>query len=422
MSEQAQPAGADPAGLTEKLTPKGERRWAVTGCLGCSGFLVLGLLLTVLGVKSAQSPEAVWSQLQTYMSFEGEPEGYEPLFVVPFFDSRQIVFMRTSDSALVFVQEFSGRERETFEDAFDPEFLAGLEGYLQVTSEVLSLQGRQVEAVRYIDQGTFTNASSTADGFRDWLLSAIGMERNAIADITDVGRPAAVVRIRFSGAADAGGTILMVRSLGESPLDVQGLEELFSPFDLWAHVDSVPVLLPEAVWSRLQKHVAFAEQPKGYGTLFVLPFEGGFQTGIYRESDGVTLFLKEFTERGTPFEALDTEELASHSDDSGLTSGTMTLQGQEVSFVRYLDSGTAKSYSSEDLELRDLLRVSAITDPKMPATVTRILLRDHDGAAGTALIVRNSSSNEQAGVLMDEAALEILFQPFDLWQSQGPPK
>ena len=238
------PEGADPAGLTEKLTPRGERRWAVVGCVGCTGFLVFGLLLTILGIKSAQVPEAVWSQLHAYMEFEGEPEGFAPLFVVPFFDSRQIVFYRESDKALVFVQEFSGRERETFDESLDAEFIDAIDGYDQVTSGTLTLQEREVDFVRYTDRGTFENPSAPGDGVRDWLLDTLGMEQHDISGVMDSGQPAAVVRIRFSGDADQGGTMLMVRTQGTAPMDVPALEDLFQPFDLWAHVGSAPVFVP----------------------------------------------------------------------------------------------------------------------------------------------------------------------------------
>jgi hypothetical protein len=244
MDAQQIPPGADPAGLTKKLTPTGERRWAVVGCLGCSGFLVLGLLLTVLGIKSAQTPEAVWSQLHAYMEFEGDPEGFEPLFVVPFFDSRQIVFYRVSDNALVFIQEYSGRERESFDEALDLEFVASLEGYTGVSEGTLMLQEREVDFVRFTDSGTFRNASAAGDGVRDWLLNALGMEQHKIAEIVDSDQPAAVIRIRFSGEADAGGTILVVRSHDAKPMNQASLEALFQPFDLWAHVGSAPVFVP----------------------------------------------------------------------------------------------------------------------------------------------------------------------------------
>ncbi|MDG1499483.1 MAG: hypothetical protein P8N31_02525 [Planctomycetota bacterium] len=238
------PEGADPAGLTVKLTPRGERRWAVVGCVGCTGFLVLGLLLTILGIKAAQAPEAVWSQLHAYMDFEGQPEGFEPLFVVPFFDSRQIVFYRDVDKALVFVQEFSGRERETFDEALDPVFVESIDGYDEVTSGTLLLQGREVDFVRYTDRGTFENPSAPGDGAREWLLSALGMQQHNIADIMDSDQPAVVVRIRFSGDADQGGTMLMVRTQGTTPMDEPALEDLFQDFDLWAHVGSAPVFIP----------------------------------------------------------------------------------------------------------------------------------------------------------------------------------
>ena len=410
MPENEPQSGADPAGLTQKLTPKGERRWALTGCIGCTGFLVLGILMTILGVRSAQTPAAVWSQLRTYMAFEGAPENFEPLFVVPFFDSRQIVFTRKSDSALVFVQEYSGRERETFEEALDAGFVAELDGFLQVKSDTLSLQGREVDALRYIDQGTFQNASSSADGFRDWLLSAMGMEQNAIADIVDIEQPASVIRIRFSGAADRGGTILMVRSVGTAPMDEAALEDLFAPFDLWAHVGSVPVLFPDAVWAKTRVHLSFKEQPKGFGTLFVLPLEDSELAAIYRESDSAILFAHAFLESSPLQSFLDRNAAAAREDFSDVTSGSMALQGRDVRYLSYVDQGSAKEYSSEEQGLRHMLRVSAITDPEMPIGVTRIQLTGDASSGGTVLVVRSPNATP-----MDEGALEALLQPFDLW-------
>jgi hypothetical protein len=227
--------------MVAKLTPRGERRWAVAGCFGCLGFALLTVLLTVLGVKTAQAPEAVWSQLHAYMEFEGEPAGYVPIFVLPFFDSRQIAFFRESDRTQILLQEYSGRERERFDEALDPEIVSAVEGLYDVSVETMNLQGRDVDCLRYSGLETDLNEGGAADSFRDWLLSSLGLSP---AGVTDVQMPAAVIRIRFSSEADSGGTILMVRSPDLVPMDRDALEELFAPFDLWAHVGSAPVFVP----------------------------------------------------------------------------------------------------------------------------------------------------------------------------------
>jgi hypothetical protein len=113
-----------------------------------------------------------------------------------------------------------------------------------VTSGTLMLQDREVDFVRYTDRGTFENPSAPGDGAREWLLGALGMEQHNIADIMDSDQSAAVVRIRFSGEADQGGTMLMVRTLGTKPMDEPALEDLFQDFDLWARVGSAPVFVP----------------------------------------------------------------------------------------------------------------------------------------------------------------------------------
>jgi hypothetical protein len=412
MEEQQQvPEGADPKGLTKKMSSRSERRWAVTGCVGCMGFMVLAVLFTILGVKAAQSPDAVWGQLRTYMDFEGEPDGFAPLYVVPFFDSRQVVFYRESDTTLVFVQEYSGRERDRFDEALDVEFVAAQDSAEDASAGTLTLQDREVDYVRFTYPGDFLATASTDEGFRTWLLEKLGMQRHEISDIVDSTKPSATLRLRFSTAADVGGTILMVSSTGTEQLDEAALEELFAPFDLWAHVGSTPVLVPDAVWAKFGSYLAFEDTPEDFGTLFVLPTEDLYQTAVYRESDNTILFAQQYGPGG-PGDALDVRAAAEQFQS--VQEGELQLQGSEVKFLRYLDNGISKVPAPPDVQLHGMLLVSAIVEANMPAAVIRLQIPNHDSDTGTILTVRAPSA-----LPMDQAALESLLQPFDLWAQPG---
>ena len=134
------------------LSQESQKRWAIGGCVGCLGFLILAVGLSILSVKRALAPGNVWGQLSAYMGVEPEapPEGYRALFVLPFFDQRQIAFYRESDNAQVLLQEYSGRVREDFDLAFDVEHLEALDGVGLVEAGTLTLQGREVDVVRFV--------------------------------------------------------------------------------------------------------------------------------------------------------------------------------------------------------------------------------------------------------------------------------
>ena len=234
------------AGDAPTLSGKSQRRWAIGGCFGCLGFAVLTAGLSLLGVKNALAPENVWGQLSAYMGFDLEqpPAGYVPLFVLPFFDQRQIAFYRESDQTQVLLQEYSGRTREDFDLAFDVEALEAMEGIGEVEAVLLTLQGREVEAVRFVGAENLEPEATREGGVRGWIVETFDL---APEDLPVFRRDTPVVRIRFSGGADFGGTTLNVRAPSATPLDEAALEDFFEPFDLWSRVDSAPAFVdPEA--------------------------------------------------------------------------------------------------------------------------------------------------------------------------------
>ena len=238
MAEPDTTPGAAQSG-PPTLSRASQKRWAVGGCVGCLGFVVLAASLSLLSVKNALAPANVWGQLSAYVGLDPEapPEGYRPLFVLPFFDQRQIAFYRASDETQVLVQEYSGRVREDFDLAFDVEHLAGLPGIGQAAADTLTLQGREVEAVRFLGAEELEPEAVNEGGLRGWIVDTFDLRPD---DLPVFRRDTPVVRIRFSGAGDAGGTTLNVRSATARPLTEADLEELLAPFDLWRHVDSAP--------------------------------------------------------------------------------------------------------------------------------------------------------------------------------------
>ena len=175
---------------------------------------------------------------------EAPPEGYRALFVLPFFDQRQIAFYRESDSAQVLLQEYSGRVREDFDLAFDVEHLEGLAGVGMVEAGTLTLQGREVEVVRFVGAEVLEPEATREGGLRGWIVDTFDLRP---ADLPDFRRDTPVVRIRFSGDADAGGTTLNLRAPTSEPFTEADLEELLAPFDLWTRVGSAPVFVdPDA--------------------------------------------------------------------------------------------------------------------------------------------------------------------------------
>lgn len=232
MTEQ----GAEPLVLSRES----QKRWAIGGCLGCFGFLVLAAVLALVGFKRSLDPDNIWSQLSAYMDFEVPPEGFEPLFVVSFFDQRQVAFYRPSDMTEVILMEFTGRVREGFEEAFDPEKLKQ-GGSVDIVPGTVELQGREVQMVTF--RGGAAAGSMAADqgehktGLQGRVLELFGLlpeDPPVFPDNTPI------LQLRFSGESDSGGTLLVVRSPTEVPLTGAELEELFAPFDLWSRVDSAP--------------------------------------------------------------------------------------------------------------------------------------------------------------------------------------
>lgn len=226
---------------TNVLSRSAQKRWALFGCLGCGGFLALALVLSLLGMRNALQPDNVWSQLHAYLGFEDPPEGYAPLFEVAFFDQRQISFYREADHALVVVQEFTSRVREDFDDALDPEKLSA-DGLI-VEHATIELQGRAVELNTVLGD-TSTSAGDVErlhDSLPGRLLGKLGLVPD---DLPTFPTDTPVHQIRFSGANDGGGTLLVVRAPTSAPMTAQELEELFAPFDLWAFVDSAPAAPP----------------------------------------------------------------------------------------------------------------------------------------------------------------------------------
>jgi len=222
------------------LSKASQKRWAIGGCLGCSGFLVMAFVLALVGVKRSLQPDNVWAQLSAYLGFEAPPEGFEALFVVPFFDQRQIAFYRTSDNTEVILEEFSSRVREDFDDAFSVDELIA-SGARGVTAGAYELQGRQVEYVTFRGGAEAalgaTRSPEERGGIQAWILDTFGL---APVDPPLFPLDTPIVRLRFSGASDSGGTVLMVRSPTSVALTQAELEALFAPFDLWSRVDSAP--------------------------------------------------------------------------------------------------------------------------------------------------------------------------------------
>lgn len=223
------------------LSKASQKRWALGGCLGCGGFMLLAVVMAVVGFKRSIEPANVWGQLSAYMSFEDPPEGFEPLFVVSFFDQRQVAFYRASDLTEVIVMEFTGRVREGFEDAFDVDKLAA-EGASEVTEGVLQLQGHEVPFVTFVG-GAAAGSGAAArveqrDGLQGTLLEALGLLPDE-PPVFPEGTP--IMHLRFSGAADSGGTLLIVRAPTLAVPTEAELEALFAPFDLWSRVGSAPL-------------------------------------------------------------------------------------------------------------------------------------------------------------------------------------
>ena len=220
----------------EVLTRGAQKRWALFGCFGCLGFLLLAVTLSLLGFRNALRPENVWGQLSAYMEFEVPPEGFAPLFEVSFFDQRQIAFYRESDRTQVVLQEFSSRVREDFDEALDSEILtAG--GATNVETGELVLQGRTVTFARFLPAPDAEAPLAPGRTIPGRLLESLGL---LPADVPTFRTDTPVHLLRFSGLNDGGGTVLSVRAPTPTPLTPMDLEELFAPFDLWAKVDSAP--------------------------------------------------------------------------------------------------------------------------------------------------------------------------------------
>lgn len=230
--------GAKPQPLS--LSRKSQKRWAIGGCFGCFGFASLAFILAVLGVKTSLEPGRVWTELSAYMDFETPPKGFKSLFVVPFFDQRQIAFYREADKTHVMLQEYSGRVREDFDDAFDVEILkAG--GATEIESGSFKLQGREVAFVRFLGGAAgnqeMPKAGEVRSGMQGMILDAFNMLPEDPPTFP-VGTP--LIRMRFSGVNDNGGTLIMVRAPTLAVMTVADLSDLFAPFDLWSQVDSAP--------------------------------------------------------------------------------------------------------------------------------------------------------------------------------------
>lgn len=227
------------------LSKASQKRWALGGCLGCSGFALLAFVLALVGVKRSLQPENVWAQLSAYVDFEAPPEGFQALFVVPFFDQRQIAFYRVADKTEVILEEYSSRMREDFDEAFSvAKLIEG--GARSVKTGTLRLQGRDVEYVTFLGGETAakggTRAPEERGGLQGWILETFAL---APEDPPVFPLDTPILRMRFSGASDSGGTVLMVRSPGAEPMTAAQLEDLFTPFDLWSRVDSTPAPPPK---------------------------------------------------------------------------------------------------------------------------------------------------------------------------------
>lgn len=227
----------------EVLTRPAQKRWALFGCFGCSGFIALTVVLSLLGFRNALQPDNVWSQLHAYMDFEAPPEGFTPLFEVSFFDQRQIAFYRTADRTQVVLQEFTSRVREDFDEAFDKDVVEQ-DGTEVIESGTLELQGRPVEYIMFLGDGgdELDHIDSIKTSRRGKLLDWLGLLPK---DLPVFATHTPVYQLRFSGANDGGGTLLIVRAPTIAPLKPADFEALFAPFDLWAFVDSAPVAPPD---------------------------------------------------------------------------------------------------------------------------------------------------------------------------------
>nr|MBC8451366.1 hypothetical protein [Planctomycetota bacterium] len=150
------------------LSKASQKRWALGGCLGCSGFALLAFVLALVGVKRSLQPENVWAQLSAYVDFEAPPEGFQALFVVPFFDQRQIAFYRVADKTEVILEEYSSRMREDFDEAFSvAKLIEG--GARSVKTGTLRLQGRDVEYVTFLGGETAAKGGTRAPEERGGL-------------------------------------------------------------------------------------------------------------------------------------------------------------------------------------------------------------------------------------------------------------
>lgn len=222
------------------LSRESQKRWALGGCLGCGGFLLLAFVLSLVGVKRSLDTGNVWSQLAAYMDFESPPAGFEALFVVSFFDQRQIAFYRVEDNTEVILMEYTGRVREGFEDAFDVDKLKE-GGSLVVSRDQIMLQGREVEAIRF-SGGKAAGAGQAPDeessnSLQGRVLRLFGLMPENLPTF-QLDTP--IIHLRFSGDSDSGGTLIIVRSPTDAPLSSEDLDQLFIPFDLWSQVDSAP--------------------------------------------------------------------------------------------------------------------------------------------------------------------------------------
>jgi len=222
------------------LSRKSQKRWAFGGCLGCGGFMALALVMALIGFKRSLDPQNIWAQLSAYMDFESPPEGFEPLFVMSFFDQRQIAFYRPEDMTEVILMEYTGRVREGFEDAFDVDNLKE-SGSLVVEQGTMVLQGREVQTVSFSGGAAAgampADAGERKTGLQGKLLKTFGLLPE---DPPVFRKDTPILHLRFSGDSDSGGTLLVVRAPTEAPLTQADLEALFVPFDLWSQVDSAP--------------------------------------------------------------------------------------------------------------------------------------------------------------------------------------
>jgi hypothetical protein len=178
---------------------------------------------------------------------------------------------------------------------------------------------------------------------------------------------------------------------------------------------------PANIWSQLSAYMDFEAPPEGFESLFVVSLFDQRQIAFYRKADKTEIILTEFTGRVREgFEdALDVDKLK-EGGASILASGPIELQGRMVDSITFIggvaagtgqvaEDGAPGGLQGKILETFGLMPEAP---PHFPEGTPILHLRfsgDSD-SGGTLLVVRAPTSE-----LLDAAALEALFEPFDLW-------